>query len=157
MRIRQAVRALVLDPDDRALLVQFTFRDGGIVWATPGGGIEPDEEVHDALRRELDEELGLTEFEIGPLLWRRTHHFDIAGATFDGQQDTVFLVRTERFDPNPRLTWEQLNAEAVTDLRWWTLAEAQTSSERFAPRAFVAVYRQIVIDGPPTEALDLGT
>ena len=128
-----------------------------MVWATPGGGIEPDEEILDALRRELDEELGLIEFEIGRMLWRRTHYFAIPGSTFDGQQDTVFLVRTERFDPNPRLSWEQLNAEAVTDLRWWTLKEAHASTERFAP---TGVRHRLPPDRHPRPAkrtLDLGS
>ncbi|MCP3853901.1 MAG: NUDIX domain-containing protein [Actinomycetia bacterium] len=38
-RLRPAARALVLDPADRALLVQFRFAHGD-VWATPGGGID---------------------------------------------------------------------------------------------------------------------
>ena len=58
MRIRRAVRAIVLDPDDRILLVRFSFpsRD---VWATPGGGIDEGESAEEAIRRELGEETGL--------------------------------------------------------------------------------------------------
>ncbi|MFM7686187.1 MAG: NUDIX domain-containing protein, partial [Actinomycetota bacterium] len=41
LRIRDAVRALVLDPDDRILMVRFEFPDAGTRWALPGGGIEP--------------------------------------------------------------------------------------------------------------------
>ena len=59
MRIREAVRALVLDPDDRVLLVRFEFPTA-TVWAMPGGGIEAGETIDDALRRELTEELGLS-------------------------------------------------------------------------------------------------
>ena len=55
LRIREAVRALVIDPDDRVLLVRFEFPNTGTHWATPGGGVEPGETDHQALRRELDE------------------------------------------------------------------------------------------------------
>ena len=59
LRIRPAARAIVLDPDDRILLVRFEFPDGTF-WATPGGGIEPGETPEEAVRRELAEEAGLT-------------------------------------------------------------------------------------------------
>ena len=42
MRIREAVRALIIDPKLRVLLVAFDFPDG-VVWALPGGGIQEGE------------------------------------------------------------------------------------------------------------------
>ena len=46
MRLRESVRALILDPDDCVLLVRFDW-DGldveGGFWANPGGGVEPGE------------------------------------------------------------------------------------------------------------------
>ena len=42
LRIREAVRALVLDPEHRVLLVRFEFRDG-TRWALPGGGLDDNE------------------------------------------------------------------------------------------------------------------
>ena len=73
---RTAVRALVVDADDRVLLLRFenpVTRD--VWWATPGGGIEPGESEEQALRRELAEEIGLEGHEPGPVVWERAHVF----------------------------------------------------------------------------------
>jgi len=72
---RNGVRALVLDTNDSVLLVHFSFPPHP--WAPPGGGLEDGESDEDGLRRELAEEVGLDEFELGPLLWTREHDFDL--------------------------------------------------------------------------------
>ncbi|MDL4777327.1 MULTISPECIES: NUDIX domain-containing protein [Thermomonosporaceae] len=58
MEVRRAVRALLLDGSDLVLLRR-TRPGRPVYWTTPGGGIEPyDAGPEEALRRELDEELG---------------------------------------------------------------------------------------------------
>ena len=52
LRIRPAVRGVVVTPDADVLLVRFEFPTR-TVWALPGGGLEPDEDHLTALRREL--------------------------------------------------------------------------------------------------------
>ncbi|MEV5557865.1 NUDIX hydrolase [Nonomuraea wenchangensis] len=62
LNLRHAVRAIVLDDHDRILLCRLALpKPAGttIVWAAPGGGVEPGETPLAALRRELDEEVGL--------------------------------------------------------------------------------------------------
>jgi 8-oxo-dGTP pyrophosphatase MutT (NUDIX family) len=160
LRIREAVRALVIDPDDRVLLVRFEFPDG-IVWASPGGGMEPDEDHETALRRELDEELGIgATADIGPPVWERTHIFPFVSGLWDGQHEIAFLVRTPRFEPQPHLTPEELAAEFVMELRWWTVDELhafETSDDAwFAPRRLPELVAEVVANGPPPEPLDVG-
>lgn len=155
LRIRRAARALVLDEDDRLLLVR--FREGEhAVWLTTGGGIEAGETDEDALRRELLEEAGLAEFELGPLVWTRTVHAPLDGGRWDGQAERFYVVRVAAFEPAPRLTWEELAAEGMTAVRWWALDELETEAARFAPRRLPLLLRELLRAGPPVEPVDVG-
>ncbi len=155
LRIRLAARAVVVDPADRILLVRFEF-PGRTVWATPGGGIEPGELPEDAIRRELEEETGLTTVEVGPVLWTRLHIIPFIGGQWDGQREQYHLVRTPAFTPEPRLSWEQLNAEFVFELRWWTQGQLSEAAETFAPRRLPELVLSLLRDGPPEEPIDAG-
>lgn len=159
LRIRAAVRAVVLDPDDRVMLVRFEFPTA-TVWALPGGGIEPGETDHEALHRELGEELGLVGVEVGPHVWTRLHIVPFLDGSHDGQRDHVYLVRTAAFEPHPHLSWEQLNAERVHELRWWTpdeLSDGELLGDAFlAPRRLPELLGALLADGPPGTPLDTG-
>jgi 8-oxo-dGTP pyrophosphatase MutT (NUDIX family) len=155
LRLRRAARALVLDERDRILLVR--FREGEhAVWLTTGGGIEESESDERALRRELLEEAGLEEFELGPLVWTRTVHAPLDGGRFDGQCERYYLVRVRSFEPAPRLSWAELREEGMTAVRWWTLEELETADVRFAPRRLPLLLRELLRHGPPAELLDVG-
>lgn len=147
---RDGVRGLVLDSGDRILLVHFDFPP--FPWAPPGGGVDPGESDEVALRRELAEEVGLDDVELGPLLWRREHEFD-APMRFRGQRERCYLVRVEPFEPAPRL---ELAAEHVTDVRWWTADELRSSQEVFGPRRLPELVAELLESGPPAVPLELG-
>jgi 8-oxo-dGTP diphosphatase len=154
--VRRGVRALVLDPENRILLVRFVNPETDEeFWATPGGGLDPGEGLEEGLRRELREETGLEEVEIGPVVWTRRHVFPWAGKTLD-QSERIALVRTRSFAPRPALTEEELRDEGVYELRWWTLEELATSDTNFAPRRIVRFLRQLLDEGPPPAPIDVG-
>jgi len=153
LRLRDAVRAVVVDPEDRVLLVRFEFPDW-VGWATPGGGLDPGETDEAAIRRELAEEAGLEGFVLGPIVWTRTHLFELGD--WDGQVERYFFVRTPAFDPVPGLTWAQLNAEYVTAIRWWTLDELEATDASFAPSRLPSLVRDLILHGPHAEPLDVG-
>lgn len=167
LRIRQAVRGVVVDRDRRALLVRWDFPDrphlgmGPVqVWGTPGGGLEHGEDVEVGLRRELSEELGLDDVHIGPEIWTRLHVIPFLDGRWDGQYDRFFLVEVDAFEPAPRLSVEELRAEHLFTMRWWTAAEladfTPTTAELFAPRRLPHLLAALWDDGPPGEPVDVG-
>jgi TDG/mug DNA glycosylase family protein len=127
---REAVRALVLDDDDRILLVQYRRPVGDDTWwGTPGGGVDPGETHEEAIRRELREEIGLHEFELGPRLYEHVGEFPWQRVLYR-QRNTTYLVRVHSHEPHATI---DLDAEGVAGVRWWTPAELSASGERFAP------------------------
>ena len=52
------VRAVLLDQDDRVALVRHTYTDQ---WYLPGGGVKKGESIEAALRRELEEEVAVSD------------------------------------------------------------------------------------------------
>lgn len=159
-RLRPAARALILDPEDRVLLVRFSFPWVDYpVWALPGGGLEPGEDAEAGVRRELAEEVGLVDVELGPVVWIREARWRQASQStpYDGQRETIYLVRVPAFAPAPQLDAEALRREHVTGIRWWTTAEmAAERLARFAPLDLHDRLDALLRDGPPTEPVRLG-
>jgi 8-oxo-dGTP pyrophosphatase MutT (NUDIX family) len=154
LRIREAVRAVIVDPATRVLLVRFEFPTA-TRWALPGGGLEPNETHIDALRRELEEEVGLVDVEIGSQIWHRLHIVPFLNGEFDGQRERIFFIRSGSFEARPRLSWAQMNAEFVHELRWWTLDEIAASDAHFVPSGLHRLLTTLLRDGPPTTSIDV--
>ena len=151
--LRPAVRALVVDPAARVLLVEFRWPDK-TVWAPPGGGVEPGETPEQAIVRELAEECGLRDFELGPCVWTRAPWFaDMPG--WGGQAEQIYLVRTDAFEPAPEWTAEQLASEGIAGQRWWTPGELEGQRTVFAPRRLPELLRDLLEHGPPPMPIDV--
>lgn len=154
LHLRSAVRGLIVDPEQRILLVRFNF-PRGIVWGLPGGGVNPGETFAQALDRELAEETGVRPTSIEGPIWHQTVYFDDF-IRFSGQRNRVFLVRVDSPELNPSMDQEALAAEMITDMAWWTLPDLEATTEVTAPFALARHAKMIVDHGVPAAPFETG-
>ena len=149
---RNAVRAILLTPMREVLLLRVRSPDSAdSFWITPGGGQEPEETAVDCLRRELREELGLEQFTLGPLVWRREHTFTWSARRIH-QREQYHLIEVPKF--TPRMS-DPVESKTVDALRWWTIRELCETRERLTPALLPSIVSAYVRDGAPREPIAL--
>ncbi len=148
---RKAVRGLILTPDHEVLLIRIRPPDGSEhFWIAPGGGLEQGETVEQALRRELREELGLTNFLAGPVVWRR-HHIFTWGARRISQREEYMIIHIDRFEPSMADVEE---AKVMDCFRWWRIDDLEKAEERLTPLSLAKILQRYIVDGAPMELPD---
>lgn len=133
-RHRLSSRVLVLDEDDRILLL---LTKGSVPaeatrWLTPGGGLEPGETHAEAARRELYEETGLLVDDLGAAVWSHDFLPDYEGGAYDTAHAEYFVHRTDNFTPSNE-HWTPGELEDILEVRWWSLAELIGTTEPYRP------------------------
>lgn len=135
---RSAVRLVVLDAQDRVLLLHThdpDHPDLGSWWELPGGGIDPGETYLDAAIRELREETGMLAHpsQVGQPTWRRRASFRHRQRRHL-QTEVIVTVRLlvcgPDVDESRRLDYER---EDYFGFRWWPTPEILSSAQRFYP------------------------
>jgi len=152
---RPAARAILV-ADRRVLLFSSVADDvPGLLWFMPGGGLERGESSEQALRRELREETGLDDFELGPCVWLRRHVWRWQGRWYD-QRERYFLARAGSTEVDAS-GLESGEMQAIRGFRWWTAAEiAAATSETFVPRALARLLPPLLDGDVPAAPIDSG-
>ena len=139
--MRYAVRALLFNPDNELLLINYAPNPDihlleqapvlRVNWGAAGGGIDPGEDLHAALKREIFEETGHSDITIGPCVWHR-------------RADMLFLNRDIRLDERyfvARTTQRDFDTSAHTEterkyvlgMKWWKVDDIVSTDALILP------------------------
>jgi TDG/mug DNA glycosylase family protein len=153
---RPTVRAILLDDAERIYLHRFVSDADVGAWICPGGAIETGEEPEDALRRELEEEVGLSDAAIGPWVWRRTHIWFWPEFDFVCESRERFAVVRANSSAVAPTGHDLVEGTAYREEhRWWSIAELEESTDLVAPRDLGPKLRDLLEHGPPAELIDV--
>ena len=144
LRLRQAGRVIVLDPEDRVLL--FRYDDGppnGRHWCTPGGGLNEGEDYQAGARRELFEETGWDDVPLGPEVHERTLVMEYDDAIVR-QHERFFAGRVETAGRPLGEVAAMHVSDGIAAWHWWTLAELDATGEAIWPPGLADLIRGLL-------------
>lgn len=131
---RRAARVVLLDQDDRVLLLSswLEWRDC-IIWLAPGGALEDGESFEAAARRECWEETGLELDGALPHVWNREHTWMWKGREIH-TRERYFFKRVDGFEPDaPEL--EEYEETLFRGHKWWTIDGLRDLDDLVAPES----------------------
>ncbi|MER5550020.1 NUDIX domain-containing protein [Streptomyces sp. NPDC002589] len=143
--LRKAARVIVLDADQRVLLLRYDENDG--FWATPGGSLERGEDYSTAALRELHEELGIAKenVRLSAQLAERSHDHRV-GRCYVRQVERYFVTHLPPCDIDPASAPQTDNIRAH---RWWTLDELRSAQETVYPIELAELITVFLTSGIP--------
>jgi 8-oxo-dGTP pyrophosphatase MutT (NUDIX family) len=157
IRIRPTARVILLDPQNRVLLMKGRLParpQGPAAWFTIGGGVEPGESVHEAAAREIVEETGFTDAVLGAIVWTG----EVRALTRRREpvlvQDHYILARTcgGAIDKSG---WQALEREFVDDIAWWRHTEIAASQDTFYPLELATLLPDLIAGHAPASPIRL--
>ena len=151
---RATVKLLLLDPDDRVLLVEASDPGTGRrCWYPVGGGVEPGESLQEAAAREAHEETGLACLPTGTHVWTREHTYRYDGRSVDVHEDWL-MHRLAAFEPAPARLSDR-EARTVQGFRWWGADELSRTTDVVLPPTLGDLLADLLRTGAPDVPLDI--
>lgn len=131
---RIGARVLLLDPDDRVLLIHALdpADPGHHWWELPGGGVDDGEDLQAAARREVAEETGIMLPSLGRELWVRESRFRYQGRDHH-RVEHVFLGRTPSTAPQVALRPTENEQVGLIERRWWPADALRQCTDKLLP------------------------
>jgi ADP-ribose pyrophosphatase YjhB (NUDIX family) len=140
--VRYAGRVIVLDPDDRVLLLRYdNGSPEGRHWATPGGGLNPGESYAAGARRELAEETGWGDVVLLGEILRHVRTMEHGSGRIVRQHERLFLARTDQARRELGDVAAMHASDGIAAWRWWTLTELDATAEVVWPARLAELIR----------------
>ncbi len=115
-----ATPLILLNSDDQVFLINAIDPNDPSKppwWEIPGGGIDPGEASAACAARELWEEGGFDEVQVGPVVFTQHVEFSFGGIDFD-QDEVIHVAKTDQTDIRKPQGLEYLEALAFQGARW---------------------------------------
>jgi 8-oxo-dGTP pyrophosphatase MutT (NUDIX family) len=143
---RSAARVLLVDDAGRLLLFHGfdPARPGHGYWFTAGGGLDAGETPAQGAARELFEETGLRvdPADLGDPIWHEVTEFPFDGVRYR-QDQHFFLLRVAGWAVDTS-GFDEIERACMDDHRWWSLAELESTAERYYPADLPTLLRSLV-------------
>jgi 8-oxo-dGTP pyrophosphatase MutT (NUDIX family) len=142
---RIGARVLLVDADENVLLIHERIEDG-THWLTPGGGVEPGEDLAVAAVRELYEETSLR-IELAAdaaVVYSVDREWHWQGVTY-AQTDHFYLVRLATRPVVTPAAPTLMEQQTLLGFRWWSVDELrQPLAEPIEPPGLGALLEQLL-------------
>jgi ADP-ribose pyrophosphatase YjhB (NUDIX family) len=155
LRERLTARVLLFDAEGRLLLMRGRLPGHppeSAAWFTVGGGVEPGETLTEAALREIAEETGFREVELGPVVWLREGAGVLPGGERVLFKESYVVAHVAGGEPS-RAAWAEHELDLVDDIRWWTLEEIAASELRIYPERLRELIGAIAAGDYPAEPM----
>lgn len=160
VRVRETARIVVLDPNERVLMLHLHYPyvidpvnpigagGGEPFWALPGGGLQSGESFEDAAKRELWEETGIDVDTVEGWLWSREKLLRVRGA------DVIFRERycLVRLREPVEVSLDHLvgdEHEALLEVRWLALDDLTQLADPVSPPGLPDLLRSVLLGSLP--------
>ena len=148
IRHRETARVLIQANSGRFLLLYTHWSPGSGLeprWVSPGGGIEPGEDLKIAAARELQEETGLSlqTAQLGPKIAEIDFRQYWTSGDFETGKAHIYHHRiAEEFEPD-RSFWTPDEHRDILEIKWWMVQDLIDSGERVGPPGLVDLMAEL--------------